>query len=136
MWRTVHHAPAMVLRLLTFAADSPTCPGWAWLAGLLACRADLLAQDALAEVTLDSRGQVADVEPVYAPADRAHRVRSMLMDVVARSVRAAPDAVLFEEAPLLLEAPLLTADADADEDDDPGHDSDHEDSDGDDERYL
>jgi hypothetical protein len=125
----------MVLRLLTFVPDSLVCSGWTWLAGLSACRADLLAQDALAEVTLDSRRQVADVEAVHAPANRAQRVRGILMDVVARSVWVGPDAVLFEEAPLLLEAPLLAADADADEYDDPGHDSDHEDSDCGSERY-
>jgi len=69
MWPAVHHAPAMVLRLLTFSPDSLVCSGWTWLAGLSGCRAGLLAQDALAEVALDPCGDVADVEPVHAPAN-------------------------------------------------------------------
>jgi hypothetical protein len=70
MWLTVHHAPAMVLRWLTFAGDSPACPwrgpGWRVHA---TCRAIWLAAEALGEVTLDPRGQVADVEAVHAPAN-------------------------------------------------------------------
>ena len=57
---------------------------------------------------------MADIEAVQAPGGQAHAVRGFLGEEVLRRIRPGPDAMLFAEAPLLLEALLLPVDAMAD----------------------
>src|SRR5215472_27371 len=65
---------------------------------------------------------MADMQTVKTPGGLTDRVWSSLSEEVLRCIRPSPDPMLFAEAPLLPQPPLLPVDAVADH----GHGADHD----------